>query len=336
MAGFPPSQEPDSRTMQNFHGPLLERRRRLEAALTTAPAEQHLEHLLGEVDQALTRLADGCFGVCETCQGEIEEERLSSDPLRRVCLDCLSVDEQRALEYDLELASRIQDCLLPDRDLEHSGWQIHLSYHPLGTVGGDYGDLIPSPTGDGSLFFVLGDVSGKGVSAALLMSHLQAVYRSLVTAGNELERVMEQANRLFCNATPANSFATIVAGVVAADGEVRIANAGHCPALFVRGGSVTAADSSGMPLGMFCSSSFSVEQLQMTAGDCLFLFTDGLSERLDRNDREYGVDRIREVLGNVDRSSAREVTAAVLRDHEAWAAGKNPNDDLSVMVIRRT
>ena len=156
------------------------------------------------------------------------------------------------------------------------------------------------------------------------------------TAGSELARVMEQANRLFCSATPANSFATIVAGVVAADGEVRIANAGHCPALFVRGGSVTASGSSGMPLGMFCSSSFSVEQLQMTAGDCLFLFTDGLSERLDRNDREYGVDRIREVLGNVDRSSAREVTAAVLRDHEAWAAGKNPNDDLSVMVIRRT
>jgi len=89
MDGFPPSQEPDSRTMQHYHQPLIDRRRRLEAALTTAPVKQHLEHLLGEVDQALTRLADGCFGVCETCHGEIEEERLSSDPLRRVCLDYL-------------------------------------------------------------------------------------------------------------------------------------------------------------------------------------------------------------------------------------------------------
>ncbi len=335
MAGFPPSRERQNDPTQIFHEPLLERRQRLEAALGTGTEDHHLKYLLGEVDQALARLNGGEFGICESCKDPIEEERLDSYPLTKVCLGCLDVNEQRALEYDLELASRIQDCLLPDRDLQHAGWQIHLNYQPLGSVGGDYGDLIPSPNSDDSLFFVFGDVSGKGVSAAMLMSHLQAVYRSLVASGAQLEQMMKQANRQFCFATPGSSFATIVGGELTNDGEVHLANAGHCPALLMRSGTVTELGSSGMPLGMFCDSRFSIDQFHMATDDYLFLFTDGLSEFVNRNELEYGVEGIRKVLENAVRNSASRLAAAVLEDIKNFAEGKDASDDMSVMVIRR-
>jgi len=107
-------------------------------------------------------MTNGAYGLCHRCHEPIEQDRLLADPLLCYCLDHLSRSQLDALQRDLELASQVQPNLLPQMNLCTSGWETSYHHAPLGTVSGDYCDLIPS---DGQLFFALGDVSGKGVTA---------------------------------------------------------------------------------------------------------------------------------------------------------------------------
>ncbi len=152
-----------------FKTELEHRRQHLVTATSTHVADDSLRHLLSSVDEALSRLQHGTFGICEECHETIEADRLLCDPLLRFCIDHLSQAEQRALEADLTLAAKIQRALLPRTDWGVDGWQARYHYQPAGLVSGDYCDLIEE---DGGFLFLLGDVSGKGVAASMLMSHL--------------------------------------------------------------------------------------------------------------------------------------------------------------------
>src|SRR5260370_10080929 len=147
---------------------LMTRREKLQNAIARSQTANMVQ-LLEQVDKALERVDNGKFGVCEACDGTVETPRLLADPLARLCLDCLKPSEQRALEQDLELAARIQAGLLPQRDLQAAGWRISYHYQPAGMVSGDYCDLIQH---DRDLDFMVGDVSGKGVAASMLMANL--------------------------------------------------------------------------------------------------------------------------------------------------------------------
>ncbi len=138
-------------------------------AIALAPQKAGFVGLLREVDSALERMAKGSYGLCEECHETIEQDRLLADPLVRYCLDHLTESQRAALQHDLDLASQVQRNLLPQVNLQAGGWDTSYYYAPLGPVSGDYCDLIPS---DGQLFFVLGDVSGKGVAASMLISSL--------------------------------------------------------------------------------------------------------------------------------------------------------------------
>ena len=144
---------------------------------------EQMQHLLEEVDHALERMNIGKFGLCEVCHDTIEAGRLLNDPPISVCLGCLSPAQQRSLEYDLELAAQIQRGLLPPPNVAIPGWQVAYHYRPAGVVGGDYCDVIGS--GDGGLYFLIADVAGKGIAAALLSTNLRAVFRALIPLGLE-------------------------------------------------------------------------------------------------------------------------------------------------------
>jgi RNA polymerase-binding transcription factor DksA len=146
---------------------LHRRHDRLQSALRSSSAEASLSLLLDQVDAALTRMEQGTYGICKACHTPIETDRLLADPLLQFCLDDLTHDERRALESDLTLAARIQQALLPNQDFSPVGWQVHYHYAPAGLVSGDYCDLFESKSG---LLFLLGDVSGKGIAASMLMS----------------------------------------------------------------------------------------------------------------------------------------------------------------------
>ena len=311
---------------------LVQRRERLHAALHSPAADASLSQLLSAVDDALRRIDQGTFGICETCHDSVEPERLLADPLVRFCLDHLSSTEQRALESDLSLAARIQRRLLPDCTLAPRGWDVAFHYQPAGMVSGDYCDLVET---EGGLLFMLGDVSGKGVAASMLMSHLHATFRSLADAGLPLDRMVEGANRIFCESTLAGQFATLVVGRAAHDGAVEFVSAGHLPLLHIHGEGVEPMDSTGVPLGMFCDARFQVHRLALAHGDAVFLYTDGLTEARNSAGQEYGLPRVRGLASRHLGKTPDGLISECLQDLTFFGDGLKQTDDLTLLVVRR-
>ena len=216
-----------------FREQMVDRRARL-AAIPGLQERADFRALLRQVDSALERLDTGTYGTCESCFHPIEARRLLGDPLTQVCLGCLSETQQRALEHDLELAAVVQRALLPAEHVRVGGWEIEHRYQPLGPVSGDYCDVLRPETSNAPAHFILGDVSGKGVSASILMSHLQAVFRSLASLDLSVAGLVERANRIFCEGAVASAFSTLLLGRLAPDGNLELCNAGHCPPLLRR------------------------------------------------------------------------------------------------------
>jgi sigma-B regulation protein RsbU (phosphoserine phosphatase) len=314
-----------------LHSQLEDRKRRLEAAIALAPQKAGFAGLLREVDAALERMDKGNYGLCEECHETIEQDRLLADPLTCYCLDHLNDSQRSSLQRDLDLAAEVQRNLLPQVDLSAGGWQASYHYAPLGPVSGDYCDLIPS---DGQLFFVLGDVSGKGVAASMRMVHLHALFRSLTGLALPLGQMVTQANRVFCESSLAGQYATLVCGQAKSTGEVEIHNAGHLPAIVVGRGGVLRIESTGLPLGMFHEVDFSATRVHLDPGDMLFLYTDGLSEARHADD-EYGVDRVTHLVRQQARRSPSELIAACLDDVRAFVHDSPMLDDLTLLAIQR-
>lgn len=323
---------------ERFHTELVDRRGRLIEAVSREPEARDYRALLVEVDAALARMQAGTYGLCETCRDPIEADRLSVDPLLRRCIDHLNAGERRQLEQDLELASRIQAGLLPPRELTAQGWEIAHHFEPYGHVGGDYCDVVRlEPPGCG-VYFLLGDVSGKGVAASLLMTNLHATIRSLSIAGLSSEELLTRANRLFCQNTLDTHYATLVCGRSTVPGVIELASAGHWPVAHVSGGRTCFLDSTGLALGMFCGSEYRHRQVQLDPGDFLVFYTDGLTEARNGSDEEYGIERLAAHLGELGRRpglSAHALTTACVRDLAAFRGSAPASDDLTIMVVRR-
>ncbi len=313
---------------------LLDRRDRLQELAERAPAPQ-IEALLHDVDLALERFSAGTYGLCEACGDTIETAWLEVDPLVRFCLDHLSPSEARALEADLELAGRVQRNLLPPPHLVEQGWTIAHHYEPLGTVSGDYCDVVRPAGTLGDLLFLLGDVSGKGVAASMLMAHLSASVRMLVDLNLPPAQVIGRANRVFCESTMPNHYATLVCARLTMSADIEICNAGHCPPLLLRGREVVPIAATGVPIGLFCAQDYSTHRLSLRPGDTLVIYTDGLTEARNDNGEEYGAPRLARLLPSLAGRQPQDVIAACVADAAAFRAGARRTDDLTVMAVQR-
>jgi phosphoserine phosphatase RsbU/P len=316
-----------------FRDELIDRRQRLETAAATLSGANDVARLLKEVDAALGRLNADTFGLCETCAEPIETERLLTDPLTRFCLDHLTPIEQRALEQDLELASRIQRELLPRPEARIDGWEIAYHYQPAGPVSGDFCDLIQGD--QGQAYFLIGDVTGKGVAAAMLMSHLSAMLRTLVSVGLPLNQLMERASRVFCESTLPAYYATLVCARAASSGEIEICNAGHPPPLVIRADEIARLDATGLPIGLFCTESFSSTTVQLAPNETLLLYTDGLLEAQNPVGVEYGIERLCALVASVAHLQPKAIVDVCLRDLATFRGASASTDDLTIMVVQR-
>lgn len=326
---------------------LLDRKQRLEVVLSEVGEASDLVRLLREVDSALERMDGDSFGTCEMCGGSVSDELLALHPMIQYCLCDLTPAQERALERDLGLAWRIQSALLPRQTIEFAGWEVHYRYVPEGVVSGDVCDVVTRESGEGSLTFLLGDVSGKGVAASFLMAHLNALFRSLIDA--PIRELVERANRIFSEATPSSHYATLVCGNARASGAVEILNAGHCPPFVVRAGDgaggpgragdeaadVATVDSTGLPVGILESSPYEVQTVELSPGDTLFLYSDGLTEALNAAGEEYGIERLERFLRDHRRLRPTELAAGCLEDLSRFRSGAPRNDDLTIMAVRR-
>lgn len=325
----------DAATEANIRSQLLDRRQRLENAIVDVGEAPDLTRLLREIDSALERMDTRSFGSCEVCKEAVDDDFLEANPLIRYCLCRLSEPQQRALEKDIDLATRVQLALLPKQDLSFAGWEVHHRYEPAGPVSGDYCDAVARGNGEGTLFFMLGDVSGKGVAASFLMARLNATFRSLIDTGLPLDQLVGRANRIFGETTIASHYATLVCGKASASGEIEVCNAGHCPPLLLSGGEVSPIGATGFPVGIFGSGPYTVQNARLAPGDTLFLYSDGLTEARNERDSEFGVDRLSRFLRERKALSGRALAAACLKELASFLGGAPRADDLTLMVVRR-
>ncbi len=241
----------------------------------------------------------------------------------------------RSCPEDLETARRVQTRMLRRAVPHIESLECAGCYFPAHGVGGDYCDLLD--LGAGRVGIAFGDISGKGVSAALMMASLQAILRSRCgTPFGNLASLLSTANRLFWDCTSASDFATLFLGEYEdATGRLRYVNCGHlAPLLLRRTGSVERLVSTAAVLGAFEGWNGVEVEISLDPGDLLVLFTDGLTEARNERDGEFGEERLIVLLEERHSTNLRElvntITAAV-----SHFSGQIPGDDLTLLIVRR-
>lgn len=318
-------------TAPDLRSELINWRERLESASIGSQDNIELSGLLREVRSAIDRLsAPESYGTCQVCHDLIGQATMSADPLAKVCLTCLTQEQLAELDDDLGRAWLIQGEFLPKQDFKFNGWEVSYYYEPAGRLSGDYCDLVSTDAGD--LYFLIGDVAGKGVAASLLMSRLHAIFRSLISAALPVNELVARANHLFADTTMRPYYATLVCGRASTDGNVEICNAGHCPPLLLRADGVTSIAATGLPVGMFCQERYETVSFNLNRNDRLLLYTDGLTEARNAATEEYG-DQLKHTLGGCAHLPAAGVVSRLVEDMRAFSSGNALNDDLTVMAI---
>jgi phosphoserine phosphatase RsbU/P len=173
------------------------------------------------------------------------------------------------------------------------------------------------------------------VAAALLMSHLSATLRTLISVGLPVGQLMERASRIFCESTLPTQYATLVCIRASASGEIEVCNAGHPPPLVICASGITRLDATGLPVGMFCSERFSSQMVRVEPGETLLLYTDGLLEAQNSSGIEYGIDRLLALATAAATGEPSAAVAACLKDCISFRGSETLSDDLTIMAVRR-
>ena len=246
--------------------------------------------------------------------------------------------EQVQTHMQLEVARRIQNGLVPEQfTREGSGYRIHALTRPARAVGGDFYDCFPQ--GENSVCVFIGDVSGKGISAAIFMAMAKTIIREKLLFGLSPAEALTQANEELCAQNPEGLFATVFAAVLNPQtGVLRYANAGHTLPVLLAEKPEYLHPSSGMALGLFEDAEFTDESLQLSGGEGILLYTDGVTEAVNPQHAFFGTDRL---LNAVQAPSAEEGSEddPVIRVSHAvgqFCDGREPFDDMAVLVLRRS
>lgn len=269
-------------------------------------------------------------------QSDVSARRLAEETLRR---------SKEAMEQDLRLAARVQQALLPPRDVATGSLRIAHAFHPCDDLAGDAVGIVPLP-GDLVGLYLL-DVSGHGVGAALLsftLNHLLSASAggALLAAGDAVEPavvspagVAVRLNRQFPMDRTRQYF-TLVYGVIeAGSGRFRYVTAGHpSPVLLPRGAAPAALTGAGLPIGMFEEASFEEASLTLEPGDRLYFYTDGVIEALDGAEHEFGHPRLLAEIAGRREQSLRDGLDGIAAAVRAWCQGRI-RDDLSLLAVER-
>lgn len=244
--------------------------------------------------------------------------------------------DRQVLEHDLALARRIQKSFLPARPPQVPGWRIVAEYSPAHQVGGDLYDFIPLP--DGRICLAIGDVSGKGVSGALLMARLTSALRAAVVGDPRPSAVLAELNQLVAGESDEGMFVTFAYGVLdPVNGRIQLANAGH-PSPLVRaldGQTSEFTLPAGTPLGVRAGLVAETVELTLASGELLVLFTDGLSEAATPDGQRFEVEGILTALRASRGSDPRGSLDAILHAARSFVSTRGFDDDLTVVCLGR-
>jgi sigma-B regulation protein RsbU (phosphoserine phosphatase) len=240
--------------------------------------------------------------------------------------------ERQRMEQEIGIARDIQQALLPRgfRDFPHlTVTGINL---PCLTVGGDYFDIFPMD--QNRTAFIIADVSGKGLGAALLTTMLQGALSGM-RIGIEPAKVFNHINHFLCEHEEVARYATMFFGILDHDGQLEFINAGHPSPFLLRRGEIDEPFSEGSyPVGLMPDATYSVSRVKLRPGDTLILFSDGVTEAADPDDQLYGVPRLREALADLHEASLGHVQKTVLDSIETFTRGAAQADDITLLLLR--
>ena len=252
---------------------------------------------------------------------------------KRLFLEAL---EKQKLEEELEIAKGIQRNLLPKEMPQLTNFQISAMSISSKQVGGDYYDIIKSE--DGRYFIGIGDVSGKGVPASLLMANLQAFLKSITRQGYDIAASTQIINDLVSENTTDGRFITFFWLLLDDQKkEMTYVNAGHNPPLLIRDKKITYLDKGGMLLGVMKTFvPYESEVVQLQKDDILVMFTDGVTEAKNREDEEYSDKKLENLLTQKTFSSSEEIMDDVKKSIDEFVAGESQSDDITLIVLHVT
>ncbi len=239
------------------------------------------------------------------------------------------------MERELELATEIQQRFQPAGPPKVDGYEFQGISFSCYEIGGDYYDFIPRH--DGKMLVALGDVSGKGTSASLLMSSLHAAMHAQVAAKTALEEMIVSINVYLAENTPANRFITLFAAELdVTNGGLKFINAGHNPPLIGRAdGTIEQLPSGGLPLGIMPFAQYEVDTAQLNSGDVLVIYSDGVSEANNINEDEFGMERLEKVISENVKASASGIRDKVESALSTFTGTAAPNDDITLVIVKK-
>ena len=246
----------------------------------------------------------------------------------------IELRDKLALKGDLEIARQIQFGLLPFEPFARDGTAVYAAMRPANTVGGDYFDIIE--LGEGRIAIAIGDVAGKGIPAALLMALLQGSLRTLLSAGLRGPDVIRTLNAHLHANIPSNRLITLFyAEYDPATGALSYVNAGHNAPFLLQAGGTQRLPATGMALGIVPEAAFEARAAVIGRGEGLFLFTDGITEAFDPQEREYGEERLLAWLTAHAGQTPPQLIEGVREDVLAFCGSARPRDDMTMMVVAR-
>jgi serine phosphatase RsbU (regulator of sigma subunit) len=240
--------------------------------------------------------------------------------------------ERQRLEQEINIARDIQQALLPRDFREYPHLSVTGFNLPCLSVGGDYFDVFP--LGDGRTAFLIADVSGKGLGAALLTTMLQGALSGM-TLGTDPARLFNHLNRFLCDHSEVGRYATMFFGILDQEGHLEYINAGHPSPFLIRGGTAEEAFTEGsFPVGLVPEAQYTAVCLKLEPGDTLVLFSDGVTEAMDPDELMFGIPRLKELLTGQLECPLEQLQKCVLEAVENFARGAHQADDLTLLIVR--
>jgi serine phosphatase RsbU (regulator of sigma subunit) len=306
------------------------------AIVGTVPISHHMTVRLRALTGGVRQLAAGDFRARVPATSADEFGQLAS-AFNKMAQDlehhqALAVVQER-LHRELELSRQIQTDMLPRAPLRFGASEIKGVSIPAREVGGDFFNYFELP--DHRLGLLVGDVSGKGVSAALLMANVQATLRARLPLQNDLAALADLLDRELDESTPGGVFVTLFLAILDDARELRYVNAGHNPQYVLRGdGRVERMSSAGLPIGLFGGHGYKEMRVTLMAGDLLFFYTDGLVEAENDRGDQFGAERIEAILIEEHARGIDAVLERIERDVNAFRGAVEPLDDATLMAMR--
>jgi len=264
------------------------------------------------------------------------EETVRELEASREVIRLKTLAEQKKSEQELALAQETQESLLPRCLPQFEKFHIHAFNHPTRYVGGDFYDFLQLSSGE--WMGVLADVSGKGMSAALLSSMVLGAINMEFRSGSQPQEVLKRVNQLLCDKSLPFQFVTLFLFLLRPSGEGQFISAAHNPAYLFRAatGKIENLGPEAFALGMFESAGFESRKFHLDRGDLLVVYSDGLTDAEDPQGEMFGDERLLEIIQREALAGSRAVEQAILKDVADFTQAMPQTDDITFLVVEKS